>query len=135
MYGLAHHEQQLTRGSPGSVPPAAAASVIGMSTFAWVLIGAFGLYALGLGLDLWRRPVTWERTFAACAIAATPAFVIEEVLISTARPHRCTIVHVRCFDYYYVHSPLLVGAVVFLFLFAGCVSGRTFRGVPFSGRD
>jgi hypothetical protein len=104
-----------------------------MSTFAWVLIGAFGLYALGLGLDLWRRPVTWERTFAACAIAATPAFIVEELLVSTASPHRCKIVRASCFDYYYVHSPLLVGVVVFLFILAGCVSGRTFRGVPFGG--
>jgi hypothetical protein len=50
-----------------------------------------------------------------------------------ASPHRCKIVRASCFDYYYVHSPLLVGVVVFLFILAGCVSGRTFRGVPFGG--
>jgi hypothetical protein len=102
-----------------------------MSTFAVVLGGAFALYALGLGLDLWQRPVTWERTFAACAISASPAFVIEELILSTASPSRCTTFHASCFDYYYVHSPVFVGALVFCFVFAGCMTGRSLRGVGF----
>jgi hypothetical protein len=102
-----------------------------MSTFGWVLIGAFALYGIGLGLDLWQRPVTWERTFAACAIAASPAFVIEELAISSVSPRRCTAFHARCFDYYYVHSPIFVAAIVFCFLFAGCMTGRSIRGVGF----
>jgi hypothetical protein len=102
-----------------------------MSTFGWVLIAAFALYGVGLGLDLWQRPLTWERTFAACAIAASPAFVIEELLISTVSPRRCTAFRASCFDYQYVHSPVFVGAIVFCFLFAGCMTGRSLRGVGF----
>jgi hypothetical protein len=102
-----------------------------MSTFVLVLIGAFALYGLGLGLDLWQRPVTWERTFAACSIAASPAFVIEELVLSGTSPHRCTKLRASCFDYYYVHSPVFVGAIVFCFVFAGCMTGRSLRGVGF----
>jgi hypothetical protein len=101
-----------------------------VSTFAWVLIGGLALYGIGLGLDLWRRPVTWERTFAACAITASPAFVIEELLLSTASPQRCTALRASCFDYNYVHSPVVVGALVFCFVLAGSVSGRSIRGLP-----
>lgn len=96
-----------------------------------MLIAAFALYGVGLGLDLWQRPVTWERTFAACAITASPAFVVEELVISSSDPRRCTALHASCFDYYYVHSPLFVGAIVFCFLFAGCMTGRSLRGVGF----
>jgi hypothetical protein len=105
-----------------------------VSTFEWVLIGAFALYGVGLGLDLWRKPTSWERTFAACAIAATPAFIIEELLISTARPKTCTTLRWHCFAYEYVHQPVFVGAVVFGFIFAGAVSGRSFRGAPMPGQ-
>jgi hypothetical protein len=102
-----------------------------MSTFAWVLVAAFGLYGLGLALDLWQRPVTWERTFAACSIAASPAFVIEELALSGTSTHRCRTLHASCFDYYYVHAPIFVGAIVFCFVLAGCMTGRSLRGVGF----
>jgi hypothetical protein len=103
-----------------------------VATFEKVLAGALVLYAIGVALDMWRRPLTWERTFATCAIAATPAFIIEEIIASSARAQRCTTVHISCFDYYYVHSPLLVGAIVFLFLLGGAVTGRWIRlGTPF----
>lgn len=100
-----------------------------MSTLEWALVGGFALYGIGVGLDLWRRPTTWERTFAACAIAASPAFVIEEIALSGAKPTRCTTLHASCFDYYYVHSPVFVGAVVFCFLLAGSLTGRSLRGL------
>ncbi len=107
-----------------------------MSTFGWVLIGAFALYGVGVGLDLWRRPATWERTFAACAITASPAFVIEELALASSSPERCAAVKPSCFGYIYVHSPVVVGAVVFSFLLAGGVTGRSLRGLPMiPGRD
>ena len=100
-----------------------------MPLVAWLIVVVAVPLALGLALDRWRRPQTWERTFALCAFAATPVYVLAYAVAAVIIGENGVCIGGRCVS----GSPALVDFVLplaaldFCLLVGGAALGRRLR--------
>jgi predicted permease len=100
-----------------------------MPIFAWVLIGVLVPLGFGLALERWRRPPNWERTFALCATAATPVYLLclGGAIAWAARGTTCLAGRCVTQSTNLVNLALPLAALDFCLLVGGAALGRSLR--------